>query len=85
MSDVIQTGKAYRILADSSKQIWNKISFWRKASDVYNEGNENLQKTVGVITGITDSLISTSDTVCASAKAIKDLNDKLVAIETQYS
>lgn len=82
MSDVIQTGKAYRILADSSKQIWNKISFWKKASDIYNDSNQNLQTTVGAITGITDSLTSTSDTVCASAKAIKDLNDKLTALQS---
>lgn len=82
MSDVIQTGKAYRILADSSKQIWNKISFWKKASDVYNDSNQNLQTTIGAITGITDSLTSTSDTVCASAKAIKDLNDKLTALQS---
>ena len=82
MSDVIQTGKAYRILKDTTSKIWDKISFWKKASDVYNDSNQSLQTTVGTITGITDSLISTSDTVCASAKAIKDLNDKLTALQS---
>ena len=82
MSDVIQTGKAYRILKDASKKTWDKISFWKKASDVYNNSNQNLQTTVGAITGITDSLTSKSDTVCASAKAIKDLNDKLTALQS---
>ena len=73
------------VLSDIGHRTWDKISFWKKASDVYSDNNKNLQTTVGTITGITDSLTSTSNTVCASAKAVKDLNDKLVAIQEKLS
>ena len=77
MTDIIQSGKAYKILTDKSSKTYDKISFWKKASDVYNDNGQNLQTTVGMITGITDSLTDISETKCASAKAIKKINDKL--------
>lgn len=83
MSDVIQTGKAYRILTDLANKTWTKISFWKKSSDVVFDNNNNLQTTCGSITGITDSLTSTSTTMCASANVIKQLNDKITALQSR--
>jgi hypothetical protein len=61
-----------------------KISFWKVASDVYTDNTKNLEETVGKITGITDSLTSTSSNVAASALTVKTINDKLVALKEKY-
>jgi hypothetical protein len=84
MTENIVTGKHYRILTDSTNKIWSRVSFWKKGVDVNNNKGTDLQTAVGEITGITDSLTSTSSTVVASAKAIKALNDKIVALEEEY-
>lgn len=81
-SEVIQTGKKYRILADAKNKIWHVISFFTKACDVeFNNGN-NAQTTLGSITGITSSLTSTSSNVAASAAAVKELNDKITQLNS---
>jgi hypothetical protein len=85
MTENIVTGKAYRVMMDLQNGIWNKISFWKKASDVYDNNNKPLQTTIGAIAGITDSLTSTSSNVVASAKAIKELNDKITELITEFS
>ena len=77
MTDIIQSGKAYKILTDKSSKTYDKISFWKKASDVYNDNGQNLQTTVGMITGISSSLTTESSTLAASASAVKQLNDKI--------
>ena len=64
------------------KMLHNLLSFWKKASDVELNSGSNLQTTCGSITGITDSLTSTSSTVCASSNAVKQLNDKLTALQS---
>ena len=81
MSEQIVTGKHYRIMTDLTNSVWSRISFWKKASDVELNSGSNLQTTCGSITGITDSLTSTSSTVCASSNAIKLLNDKLAKLQ----
>ena len=78
----IVTGKKYRILKDATNKIWDVISFWTKASDVYNNNNQNLQTTVGGITGISSSLTSTSSSIAASANAVKQLNDKITQLNS---
>lgn len=48
------TGKKYRILTDAVNDIWDRISFWTKASDIeYNDGTdgEALKTQVGTIEG----------------------------------
>ena len=82
VTENIVTGKHYRILTDLTNSVWSRISFWKKASDVELNYGSNLQTTCGSITGITDSLTSTSSTVCASSKAVKQLNDKLTALQS---
>ena len=81
MTENIVTGKHYRILTDLTNSVWSRCSFWKKASDVELNNGKNLQSTCGSITGITDSLTSTSSTVCASSNAVKQLNDKLTALQ----
>lgn len=39
MTENIVTGKKYRILTDAANDIWDRISFWTKASDVQYDDN----------------------------------------------
>jgi len=78
MKEQIVTGKKFKILADVTSRLWHVISFWTKAQDVEFNSGQNAQTTLGNITGISDSLTSTSSNVAASSKAIKVLNDKIV-------
>lgn len=39
MTENIVTGKKYRILTDAANDIWDRISFWAKASDVQYDDN----------------------------------------------
>lgn len=83
-SENIVTGKKYRILKDATNKVWDVISFFTKASDVYNNNNKNLQTTIGSINGISSSLTSTSSDVAASAAAVKALNDKITDLSSNY-
>ena len=82
MTENIVTGKHYRIMTDLTNSVWSRISFWKKASDVDLNSGCSFLTSCGSITGITDSLTSTSSTVCASSNAVKLLNDKLTALQS---
>ena len=81
----IVTGKKFRICTDAVNKIYDRISFWTKASDVYNNSDKALETTCGSITGITSSLTSTSTTMAASASAIKQLNDKIADLNSNLN
>lgn len=78
----IVSGKKYRILTDAINKVYDRISFWCKASDVEFNSGSNAQTTLGSITGISDSLTSTSSNVAASAYAVKQLNDKITKLNS---
>lgn len=73
----IVTGRKYRILSDAVNQIWDKISFWSKASDTEANDGNTLEYKVGAINGITDALDSEDSSIAASSVAVKTLNDSL--------
>lgn len=80
INEQVVTGRAHRVLIDKATKLWQKISFWTKASDVeFNDGNTAETK-VGAITGITSSLNSTSNSMALSASAGKAINDSLKII-----
>lgn len=77
INEQVVTGRKFRKLVDEATKLWQRISFWTKASDVeFNDGSTAETK-MGAINGITDSLVSTSSNVAASAKALNQLNNKL--------
>lgn len=79
VNEQIVTGRKFRKLVDEATKLWQRISFWTKASDVeFNDGSTAETK-MGAINGITDSLASTSSNVAASAKALNQLNNKLTS------
>lgn len=77
MSEQIVTGKKYRILTDVAQKVWQRVSFWTKSSDVEFNDGKTAETKVGAISGITDSLVSTSSNIAASAKAVSELNGNL--------
>lgn len=80
INEQIVTGRKFRKCIDPDNKLWQRISFWKKASDIeFNDGTTAETK-IGVINGITDSLTSTSSNIVASAKAVKTLNDKITAL-----
>lgn len=82
VNEQIVTGRKFRKLVDEATKLWQRISFWTKASDVeFNDGSTAETK-MGAINGITDSLASTSSNVAASAKALNQLNNKLAQVRT---
>lgn len=81
-NEQIVKGKAYRILSDASSKLWSKLSFWTASSDVEFNDGKNAETKVGAIDGITDSLVSDSSNIAASAKAANDLNGMLNDINT---
>lgn len=82
MSEQIVTGKKYKILADATNKVWHVISFISQAVDVVFTNGKNAQTTLGSITGISDSLTSTSSNVAASAASVKALNDKITELSS---
>lgn len=83
MQEVIVTGKHYRVMTDLVNKVWSRVSYYKKSCDIFSNTNKNLEETCGAIYGISDSLTSNSSNICASAKAVKELNDKIVALQNK--
>ena len=82
INETIVTGRKFRKLIDEATKLWQRISFWGVATDVEFDDGENAETKFGAISGITDSLTSTSSNVAASAAAVKALNDKIVELNS---
>ena len=80
VNETIVTGRKFRKLVDESAKLWQRISFWTKASDVEFEDGKTAEAKLSAINGITNSLTSTSSNIVASAAAVKALNDKITAL-----
>ena len=74
--------KKFRILTDAVNKVYDRCSFWTKASDIEFSNGNNAQTTLSSITGISDSLTSTSSNVGASAASVKALNDKITELSS---
>lgn len=77
INEQIVTGRAHRVLIDKAAKLWQRISFWTKASDVEFNDKKTAETKVGAIDGITDSLASTSSRIAASAKSVNKLSNDL--------
>lgn len=79
INEQIVIGRKFRKLIDESAKLWQRISFWTKASDVEFNDGMTAETKLGAIDGITDSLVSTSSRIAASAKALNTLNNNLMS------
>ena len=77
VNETIVTGRKFRKLVDEATKLWQRISFWTKASDVEFNDAKTAELKVGAIDGITDSLASTSSRIAASAKSVNQLSNDL--------
>ena len=77
INEQIVTGRAHRVLIDKVAKLWQRISFWTKASDVeFNDGNTAETK-VGAIKGITTDLNTTETGYAADMTALAQLNSDI--------
>lgn len=77
VNEQIVTGRKFRKLVNEATKLWQRISFWTKASDVEFDDAKTAEIKVGAIDGITDSLASTSSRIAASAKSVNQLSNNL--------
>ena len=63
----IVTGQKYRILSDFASKIWDRISFWTKASDVELDNGDNIQH---YSESVNDSLDSINTTLASHGQTI---------------
>lgn len=77
VKEEIITGRKWRRLIDKVAGLWQRISYWTHSTDVEFEDGKNAETKVGAIDGITDSLVSTSSNIAASAKALSQVNNNL--------
>ena len=82
INEQIVTGRKFRKLIDEANKIWQRISFWTKATDVeFNDGKTAEQK-LGTINGITSDLNCEDPTIAASARSVKTLNNTINNMST---
>lgn len=74
----------YRVY-NSTSSIWNRYSFWNKASSCEFDDGETAEAKLGKIKGITTSLAATETGYAADATAVKTLNDSLTAFSTTFT
>lgn len=76
-TETIVTGKKFRKLVDVTNKVWQRISFWTKASDVEFDDGKTAESKVGVIDGITSDINGQSDTIAASIKVVNQMSGDL--------
>lgn len=80
INEQIVTGRAHRVLIDKVAKLWQRISFWTKASDVeFNDGNTAETK-VGAIKGITTDLNTTETGYAADMTALTQLYSEIIGV-----
>ena len=77
INETISTGNKYRRLKDATTKLWQRLSFWTKASDVEFDNGATAETSLGNIQGITDSVNSNASNIAASAAAVNKLNSNI--------
>ena len=77
----IVTGRSFRKCIDVSNQLWQKISFWSKASDIEFDDGENAETKLGAIRGITADLNTTETGYAADMTALTQLNNQIFRVK----
>lgn len=80
VNEQIVIGKKFRVCIDVVNKVWQRISFWTKASDVEFDDGKTAQEKLGAINGITSALNSSDSTLALSASAGQALDTKITTI-----
>jgi hypothetical protein len=78
LNEQIVTGRSFRKCIDVANKLWQKISFWTKASDVEFDDGENAETKLGAIKGITVDLNTTETGYAADMTALTQLNNQIM-------
>lgn len=81
LNEQIVTGRSFRKCIDVANKLWQKISFWTKASDVEFDDGENAETKLGAIKGITTDLNITETGYAADATMLTQLYSDIVPME----
>ncbi|MCI9298135.1 MAG: hypothetical protein HFI10_11955 [Lachnospiraceae bacterium] len=77
LNEQIVTGRSFRKCIDVTNKLWQKISFWSKASDVEFDDGESAETKLGAIKGITTDLNITETGYAADMTALAQLNSEI--------
>lgn len=67
VNEVIVTGRVKRRLIDQAAKLWQRLSYWTKASDVEFDDGKTAEEKIGNINGITSDFSLDDESICASA------------------
>ncbi|MBO5054868.1 MAG: hypothetical protein J6C64_00730 [Lachnospiraceae bacterium] len=87
VNETIITGRKFRKLIDKPSKLWQRYSFWTKASDVEFNDGKTAQEKLGAIDGITDNLEladSAAARMAVSAKAANTLKTELNNVKQAF-
>lgn len=88
INEIVVTGRIFRRLIDKSAKLWQRISWWTKASDVEFDDGKTAEHKLGNINGITSSFQDNDTDVCASSflthRIKTDLNDGIINEHIQF-
>lgn len=77
INEQIVIGRAFRKLIDQANNIWMKISFWTKASDVEFNDGKTAETKVGGINGITSDVKRSDDDIASSILPVHNIKSNL--------
>lgn len=73
VNEVIVTGRVKRRLIDKAAKLWQRLSYWTKASDVEFNDGKTAEEKLGNINGISSDINDESDNLAASMKVVSML------------
>lgn len=77
VNEQISTGRFYRRLINETSKLWERISFWNKASDTECNDGQTVETKIGAFKGVTTSTNVTTTGFAADAKIVSKLNSNL--------
>lgn len=77
VNETIVTGRYFRRCTDAANKVWQRISFWHKASDCEFDDGQTAQTKVGAIKGITTSTSVTETGYAADMTTVKNLQTQI--------
>lgn len=77
VNETIITGRYFRRCTDAVNKVWQRISFWHKASDCEFDDGQTAQTKVGAIKGITTSTSVTETGYVADMTTVKNLQTQI--------
>lgn len=91
VNETIVTNRYFRRCTDAANKVWQRISFWHKASDCEFDDGSTAQTKVGAIKGITTSTSVTETGYAADMTTVKglqtqidELNSNLVSVKGKH-